>query len=140
MRISSQSDITMLSIVNPCKYFLGHCINCDILDKHTNENGVFDLVFWKTNKITVSEINKKYFTRFSLFILLRASFRQNGLLSCWQDPTNLLSYSAKYIRLVQRTQYNSLICCPTNPFYRIIVFPHCFSPFLVRFVRREFRL
>jgi hypothetical protein len=49
----------MLSIVNPCKYFLGHSVNCNTLDKHTNETGVFDLVSWKTNKITVPEMNKK---------------------------------------------------------------------------------
>jgi hypothetical protein len=51
--------MSMLSIVNPCKHFLGHCVNCDVLYKHTNETGVFDLVSWKTNKITVSEMNKK---------------------------------------------------------------------------------
>jgi len=49
----------MFSIVNPCKHFLGHCVNCDILDKHANETGVFDLMSWKTKKITISKINKK---------------------------------------------------------------------------------
>ena len=59
MRISSQSGIPMHSIVNPYKHFLGHCVNCDILDKHTNETGVFDLLSWETEKITFSEMNKK---------------------------------------------------------------------------------
>jgi len=49
----------MLSIVNPYKRFLGHSVICDTLDKHTNETGVYDLVSWKTNKITVLEMNKK---------------------------------------------------------------------------------
>jgi len=49
----------MLSLVNSCKYFFGHCVNCDILDKHTNETGVFDLVPSETNEVTFSEINKK---------------------------------------------------------------------------------